>query len=117
VTQVEDCIFCKIANREIGSEIVDERETAIAFRDVNPKAPVHILVIPKKHIPQIKDLGPDTCEIMGDIFSLINDIAISEGISQTGYRVICNIGEEAGQEVDHLHFHLMGGRFMMWPPG
>ena len=114
---MEDCIFCRIANREIGSEIVDERETAIAFRDVNPQAPVHILVVPKKHIPQIKDLGPDNCEIMGEIFSLINDIAVSEGIAQSGYRVVCNIGEEAGQAVDHLHFHLLGGRFMMWPPG
>lgn len=114
---MEDCIFCRIVTGELGAEIVDERPNALAFRDVNPQAPVHILVVPREHVPQIKDLGPDRCEVLGDIFSLINDIAVSEGIGQTGYRVVCNIGEEAGQEVGHLHFHILGGRFMKWPPG
>ncbi|MBU4241055.1 MAG: histidine triad nucleotide-binding protein [Actinobacteria bacterium] len=114
---MEDCIFCRIANREVGSEIVDERPNAIAFKDINPKAPVHILVIPKEHIASLDDLGRDECEVLRDIFSLASDIAVSEGIAQSGYRVVLNIGEEAGQEVDHLHFHLLGGRFMEWPPG
>jgi histidine triad (HIT) family protein len=114
---LEDCLFCRIVNSEVGSEIIEERPTALAFRDVNPQAPVHILIVPKEHIPQIKDLGPDNCDVLTDIFSLINDIAVSEGIAQTGFRVVCNIGEEAGQAVDHLHFHLLGGRFMRWPPG
>jgi len=114
---LEDCIFCRIANREVGSEIVDERPNAIAFKDINPKAPVHILVIPKEHIASLDDLGRDECEVLRDIFSLVSDIAVSEGIAQSGYRVVLNIGEEAGQEVDHLHFHLLGGRFMEWPPG
>ena len=114
---MEDCIFCRIANREVGSEIVDERPNAIAFKDINPKAPVHILVIPKEHIASLDDLGRDECEVLRDIFSLVSDIAVSEGIAQSGYRVVLNIGEEAGQEVDHLHFHLLGGRFMEWPPG
>lgn len=109
---MEDCMFCKIANKEVGSEIVDERPTAIAFKDINPKAPVHVLVIPKEHIPTLGDLDKDKCEVLGDIFSMINDIAISEGIAQTGYRVIVNTGEEAGQAVDHIHFHLLGGKFM-----
>lgn len=114
---MEDCIFCRIANREVGSEIVDERPNAIAFKDINPKAPVHILVIPKEHIASLDDLGRDECEVLRDIFSLVSDIAVSEGIAQSGYRVVLNIGEEAGQEVDHLHFHFLGGRFMEWPPG
>ena len=114
---MEDCLFCRIVSRELGAEIVDERPNALAFRDVNPQAPVHILVVPREHVPQIKDLGPDRCEVLGDIFSLITDIAVSEGIGQTGYRVVCNIGEEAGQSVGHLHFHVLGGRFMKWPPG
>ncbi len=114
--RLENCIFCKIANKEIGSEIVDERPTAIAFKDINPKAPVHILVIPKEHVVSLDDLGKNGCDVLKDIFSLISDIAVSEGIAQSGYRVVVNIGEEAGQEVDHLHFHLLGGRFMAWPP-
>jgi histidine triad (HIT) family protein len=114
---LEDCLFCRIVNKEIETDIVEERPTAIAFRDINPQAPVHILVVPREHIPSIKDLDKGKCDILADIFSLINDIAVSEGISQTGYRVVVNTGEEAGQDVDHLHFHLLGGRFMRWPPG
>lgn len=114
---MEDCIFCRIVNKEVGADIVDERPNAIAFRDVNPQAPVHILIIPKQHIPSIRELGHEQCDVLTDIFSMIKDIAVSEGIAQTGYRVVVNYGEEAGQDVDHLHFHLLGGRFMKWPPG
>jgi histidine triad (HIT) family protein len=115
----DDCLFCRIVKREIGSEIVDERANALAFRDVNPQAPIHVLIVPKDHLPSVADLiaAPNGCEILSDIFSMSNDIAVSEGISQRGYRLVANVGEEAGQEVDHLHFHLLGGRFMGWPPG
>ncbi len=115
----ESCLFCRIVNKEIGSELVDERPRAVAFRDVSPQAPVHVLIVPREHIPTIAEMvaAPDSCEILSDIFSLVNDIAVSEGISQRGYRLVANIGEEAGQAVDHLHFHLLGGRFMGWPPG
>lgn len=115
----ESCLFCRIVNKEVGSELVDERPRAVAFRDVSPQAPVHVLIVPREHIPTIAEMvaAPDSCEILSDIFSLVNDIAVSEGISQRGYRLVANIGEEAGQAVDHLHFHLLGGRFMGWPPG
>lgn len=114
---MDECIFCRIASKDVETDIVEERPNAIAFRDVNPQAPVHILIVPKEHIPSLKELTPDKCDVLEDVFSLINDIAISEGISQSGYRVVVNSGEEAGQEVDHVHFHMLGGRFMGWPPG
>jgi len=115
----DDCLFCRIVRKEVGSDIIDEKPTAIAFRDVSPQAPVHVLIVPREHIPTIADLisVPNSYEILSDIFSLVNDIAVSEGISQSGYRLVANVGEEAGQAVDHLHFHLLGGRFMGWPPG
>lgn len=115
----DDCLFCRIVNKEVGSDIIAEMPTAIAFRDVNPQAPVHVLILPRAHIPNVAELikEPDACLILSDIFTLVNDIAISEGIAQTGYRLVANIGEEAGQEIDHLHFHMLGGRFMGWPPG
>lgn len=95
----DDCLFCRIVSKEVGSEIIEERPTAIAFRDVNPQAPVHVLIVPKEHLPTVADLlaAPDSCEVLSDIFSLVNDIAISEGISQRGYRLVANVGEEAGR--------------------
>ena len=114
---MNECIFCRIVNKEVGSEIVEERALAIAFRDINPQAPVHILIVPKEHISSLKELDSGKCDVLSEIFSLINDIAVSEGIAQRGYRVVVNVGEEAGQAIDHLHFHLLGGRFMKWPPG
>lgn len=113
----DDCLFCRIVGKEVGSEIVAESPNAIAFRDINPQAPVHILIVPREHIESVKDLSMDRCELLSDIFALINDLTVSEGISQTGYRVVVNAGEDGGQDVDHVHFHLLGGRFMGWPPG
>jgi histidine triad (HIT) family protein len=115
----DDCLFCRIARKEVGSDIIDEKPTALAFRDVNPQAPVHVLIVPKEHIPTVADLIaiPNSCEVLSDIFALISDIVVSEGIAQSGYRIVANVGEEAGQAIDHLHFHLLGGRFMGWPPG
>jgi histidine triad (HIT) family protein len=103
--------------KEIETEIVVERPEALAFRDINPQAPVHVLIVPKEHLPEIKDLGNEHSGTLTDIFALINDIAQSEGIAESGYRVVCNVGVQAGQEVPHLHFHLLGGRPMRWPPG
>ncbi|PKQ28601.1 MAG: histidine triad nucleotide-binding protein [Candidatus Anoxymicrobium japonicum] len=115
----EDCLFCRIVSKEVGSDIIDERPSAIAFRDVNPQAPVHVLVVPREHVSTVADIvsGPDSREILSDVFFLIGDIVVSEGIAQSGYRIVINVGEDAGQAIDHLHFHLFGGRFMGWPPG
>lgn len=115
----DDCLFCRIVSKEVASDIIAETPSAIAFRDVNPQAPVHALIVPRSHMHNVAELikEEESCDILSDVFGLINDIAISEGIAQSGYRVVVNVGEEAGQEIDHLHFHMLGGRFMSWPPG
>lgn len=107
---MEDCIFCKIIKREIPSSIVYEDSEIIAFKDVNPQAPVHILVIPKKHISSLVDLKEDDELLIGKIYTVINKVAKQEGINEKGFRVIVNCGEDGGQEVKHLHFHLLGGK-------
>lgn len=107
---MNDCIFCKIANKEIPSSIVYEDEEILAFRDINPVTPVHILVIPKKHISSLAELEKEDEVIVGKIYGVIRKIAEQEGIAEKGYRVIVNCGEDGGQEVKHLHFHLLGGK-------
>lgn len=107
---MEDCIFCKIINREIPSDIVYEDNEIIAFKDINPAAPIHILVIPKKHIPSLVQLEKEDEILVGRIYSVINKIAEEQGVKEKGYRVIVNCGKDAGQEVGHLHFHLLAGR-------
>lgn len=107
---MEDCIFCKIIKREIPSSIVYEDSEIIAFRDVNPQAPIHILVIPKKHISSLVDLKEEDEAVVGKIYTVINKIAEQEGIDKKGFRVIVNCGEDGGQEVKHLHFHILGGK-------
>ncbi len=107
---MEDCIFCKIIKREIPSSIVYEDSEIIAFRDVNPQAPVHILVIPKKHISSLIELKEDDETLVGKIYTVINKIAEQEGMDKKGFRVIVNCGEDGGQEVKHLHFHILGGK-------
>jgi len=112
------CIFCDIINRKIPAEIVAETEKILAFRDINPQAPVHILIIPKKHYPR---LGPDldTAEnkmLLAEIQILADQIARKSGLT-SGYRLVLNCGPDAGQAVDHLHYHLLGGRQFHWPPG
>ncbi len=106
---MSDCIFCKIINKEIPSTIVYEDEKIIAFKDINPVAPVHVLVIPKKHITSLIELEDEDKNIIGDIYLVINKIAKELGIAEKGFRVIVNCGEDGGQEVKHLHFHLIGG--------
>lgn len=107
---MDDCIFCKIVKREIPSSIVYEDSEIIAFRDVNPQAPIHILVIPKKHISSLVDLKEEDEAVVGKIYTVINKIAEQEGIDKKGFRVIVNCGEDGGQEVKHLHFHILGGK-------
>jgi histidine triad (HIT) family protein len=113
----EDCIFCKIASGEIKSDIVYKSDEIVAFRDANPQAPVHILIIPKRHIPKISDISANNEPLIGKMVSVANSIASQENILGEGYRLVFNCGEYAGQEVFHIHLHLLGGRKMDWPPG
>lgn len=114
---VTDCLFCKIANKELAADIVYEDGTTLAFRDVNPQAPVHLLIIPKKHIPSLSQLSPEDRELIGHIHLVAKDLAFKEGIAEDGYRLVANCNSAAGQTVFHLHFHLLGGRNFSWPPG
>ena len=107
---MEDCLFCKIIKGEIPSEKVYEDEEILAFKDINPAAPIHILVIPKKHIESLAHMEDGDEEIIAKIYSAINKIAQMQGIKEEGYRVIVNCGENGGQEVMHLHFHLLAGK-------
>lgn len=109
---MEDCIFCKIIKGKIPSQKVYEDEKILAFRDINPAAPVHILVIPKKHIEKITDLQEEDSDCIAHIFLKMQEIARKEGILETGFRVISNCGTESGQEVMHLHFHMLAGKTM-----
>ena len=112
----EKTIFKRIIDGEIPADIVYEDEQCLAFRDISPQAPVHILVIPRKEIPSIDHLSDEDEQLVGHIYLVIKQIAAGEGL-ENGYRVIVNCGKEGGQTVDHLHFHLLGGRELSWPPG
>lgn len=107
---MEDCIFCKIIRREIPSNIVYEDEEIIAFKDIQPAAPIHILVIPKRHISSLVELKKEDEILIGRIYTVINKIAEEQGVLDKGYRVIVNCGKDGGQEVEHLHFHLLAGK-------
>ena len=112
-----DCIFCKIANKEIPSSIVYEDDDVIAFNDLNPEAPVHVLVIPKKHIVNLSDAKPEDQQLLGKLMLTIQKIAAEQGVAESGYRVVTNCGEQGGQTVMHMHFHLLAVRSLQWPPG
>lgn len=112
-----ECIFCKIAAGRIPSEKVAETDTLFAFRDINPMAPTHILIIPKKHIPNNLALTEDDRQVVGDAYLLANRLARESGVAGAGFRMVTNNGPDAGQAVFHLHFHLLGGRPLGWPPG
>jgi len=114
---VGDCLFCKIIDKEIPSEILYEDDSVIAFKDVNPQAPIHILVIPKEHIESARDIDKDNCHVIGHIFAVIRDLAKELGLDEDGYRVVNNCGKHGGQTVSHIHFHILGGRQLSWPPG
>jgi histidine triad (HIT) family protein len=110
-------IFKKIVEKEIPADIVHEDDLCVAFRDIDPKAPTHILIIPKKEIPSMAQVEDEDKQLMGHMFLVASKIAKDEGVSDTGYRLVVNTNEEGGQEVHHLHIHLLGGRQMNWPPG
>ncbi len=112
-----DCIFCRIAAGEIPTTRLHDDEHVIAFRDIAPRAPTHILVIPREHIASAADLTDADSPLLGRLFAVTAELARTEGIADAGYRVITNVGHWGGQTVDHLHFHLMGGRPFEWPPG
>ena len=105
-----DCIFCKIANKEIPSQLVFENEYVAAFRDLAPQAPVHILAVPKVHIGSMKEINEENSHFVAEIFKAINKIVEAEGIKDSGYRVISNCGKDGCQSVQHLHFHILGGK-------
>jgi histidine triad (HIT) family protein len=111
------CIFCKIATREIPADIVRESDRVVAFRDLDPKAPTHILLIPKEHIASLAEIEDGHGDLLADIAQAAAQLARAEGIADEGWRLVTNVGPNAGQSVFHLHFHLLGGRAMGWPPG
>ena len=111
-----DCLFCRIVAGEIPSDRVHEDDTVIAFRDINPRAPTHVLVIPRRHIADVDALTDEDGPLLARMFGVLRDVAREAGL-QRGYRVVTNVGPESGQTVLHLHFHLLGGRPMSWPPG
>lgn len=113
----DNCLFCKILDGEIPAELVYESETAVAFRDINPQAPTHVLVIPRKHISTINDIEPDDEAIVGSLYTAAREIAAQEGMAVDGYRAVMNCNEGAGQSVFHIHLHVLGGRQLGWPPG
>jgi histidine triad (HIT) family protein len=115
--QASECLFCKIAAREIPADIVHESDHVVAFRDINPKAPTHILVIPKKHIESAAAVTDEHGKLLAEIFQAAAHLAKADGIDDSGWRLVTNVGPDAGQSVAHLHFHLLGGRGMGWPPG
>ena len=113
----DDCLFCKIVAKQIPADIVYESDTVVAFRDINPQAPTHVLIIPRKHIATINDIGEEDQAIVGSLFTAAAEIAAAEGLADDGYRVVMNCGEAAGQTVFHIHLHLLAGRSLSWPPG
>ena len=112
-----NCLFCKILSGDIPADIVYESETAIAFRDINPQAPTHLLIIPRKHIATINDIAEEDERLVGSLYSAAREIAAAEGIAEDGFRAVMNCNEGAGQTVFHIHLHLLGGRPFTWPPG
>ena len=116
MSAVQDCLFCKISAGVIPADVVLESDSVIAFRDIDPKAPTHVLVIPKKHFADVTDLMSNDPDLASELLTLATKVAAHEGLA-TGYRIVTNNGEDAGQSVAHVHFHVLGGRSLSWPPG
>ena len=114
---MSDCLFCKFIRKEIPTRVVFEDDSCLAFEDINPKAPVHVLIIPKKHIGSINDMASEDQVALGQLAFVAQRIAQAKKIDQSGYRAVINTGPDAGQSVFHIHLHLLGGRPMAWPPG
>jgi histidine triad (HIT) family protein len=116
LTYDPNCLFCRIAKGEIPADVVLDRSDLLAFRDINPKAPTHVLVIPRDHIPSLEALTSEHDELLANLVRAVNDVAAQEGVAG-GFRVVTNIGPASGQSVPHLHLHVLGGRSFSWPPG
>lgn len=114
---MSECLFCKIIAGEIPSDKVYEDESVYAFNDISPEAPVHILIVPKEHISSCNELDEKNAQVVAKIFTVAKKLAEEKGIADKGYRIVNNCGEDGGQSVKHLHFHLLGGRSLAWPPG
>jgi histidine triad (HIT) family protein len=114
---MKDCLFCKIIAREIPGSIVYEDDRVLAFNDINPQAPTHVLIVPKRHVASLNDLTPDDDQMVGELVRRAAAIAAERGISAKGFRTVFNTNREAGQTVFHIHLHLIGGRSLHWPPG
>ena len=114
---MNNCIFCDIVEGKMKADIIYNSENVIAFKDIRPQAPVHILIIPKKHIPTLNDIKPEDKTLIGEMFLVAKEIAQKSGLSDNGYRTVFNCNRDAGQEVYHIHLHLLGGRRLHWPPG
>ncbi len=112
-----DCIFCRIADGGLDADVVLETDGVTAFRDTNPQAPTHVLLVPREHVASVAELGDGHRERMGELLLAARDVARDEGLEEGGYRLVVNTGSGAGQTVDHLHLHLLGGRAFSWPPG
>ena len=114
---MEPCIFCKIVDREIDADVVHESDAILAFRDTNPQAPTHILLIPKDHVPSVRELRKQHGGWLIELMNAAAHLAKAEGVDESGWRLVANVGADAGQTVHHLHVHLLGGRRLGWPPG
>jgi len=114
---VQDCIFCKIIKKEIPAEIVYENDDVLVFKDIKPASPIHLLIIPKKHIPTFFDLQPEDSRIMGEVQRAAATVARDMGFTEKGFRLVANCLEDAGQLIFHMHYHLLAGRRLQWPPG
>ena len=114
---MDDCLFCKIASGEINTDLVYETESVLVFRDINPQAPLHVLVIPRKHISTANDVAAADAGLVGEMVLAAQQVAAAEGYAESGYRLVMNCNADAGQTVFHIHLHLLAGRSLTWPPG
>lgn len=114
---IDTCVFCKLAKGKLRADIVYEDNTVLAFKDIHPQAPVHVLVIPREHITALWEVDESHIQVLGRMILAANDVADRLGVQETGYRIVINTGTEAGQTVDHVHLHVLGGRKLTWPPG
>ncbi len=114
---MEECLFCRVVSGEMGTDLVHSSDHVVAFKDINPQAPVHLLIVPKEHIESAKSLTDKHADLAAEIFETAAHLAKANEVDRTGWRLLTNIGPDAGQSVHHLHFHLLGGRQLGWPPG
>lgn len=114
---MSECLFCKISAGEMDTDFVYEDDKVVVFEDINPQAPVHLLIVPKKHIADLNHLEASENDLIGHVYQVAKKMAAENGIADSGYRLVSNCGEEGGQTVYHIHFHLLGGRQLQWPPG